>query len=71
MESDEKNGIRIGGDGIIFPKPAQYAMVISKARNLKEAYRFCDVKPLTADQMDYYIPFEARQDAILGVSTQS
>lgn len=42
-------------------------MASPKARNLKEAYRYCDVKPLTVDQMDYYVPFEARQDAILGV----
>ncbi|MGF1514185.1 MAG: ATP-binding protein [Elainellaceae cyanobacterium] len=44
-------------------------MATSKAKTLKEAYRFCDVKPLTAQQMDYYVPFEARQDAIVGVQS--
>lgn len=39
-------------------------MAAPKARTLKEAYRFCDVKPLTPDQQDYYVPFAARQDAI-------
>ena len=42
-------------------------MATPKARTLKEAYRVCDVKPLKASDMDYYVPFEARQDAIIGV----
>jgi hypothetical protein len=42
-------------------------MATPKARTLKEAYRACDVRPLTADQMDYYVPFAARQEAIIGV----
>ncbi|WP_017297938.1 P-loop NTPase fold protein [Nodosilinea nodulosa] len=42
-------------------------MTISKARTLKEAYRVCDVKPLKASELDYYVPFASRQDAIVGV----
>ncbi|MEM6352626.1 MAG: hypothetical protein AAF766_17855 [Cyanobacteria bacterium P01_D01_bin.14] len=43
-------------------------MAIAKARTLKEAFRACDVKPLRTDQMDdYYVAFEARNDAIQGV----
>ncbi|MGF1459680.1 MAG: hypothetical protein ACFBSG_11710 [Leptolyngbyaceae cyanobacterium] len=39
-------------------------MATVKARTLKVAYRVCDVRPLTPDQQDYYVPFAARQDAI-------
>ncbi|NER78396.1 MAG: ATP-binding protein [Leptolyngbya sp. SIO1D8] len=42
-------------------------MTTPKARTLKEAFRACDVKPLQAPDMDYYVPFQARQDAIIGV----
>lgn len=42
-------------------------MTAPKARTLKEAYRACDVKPLKASDLDYYVPFQARQDAIIGV----
>ncbi|MGF1570287.1 MAG: hypothetical protein ACFCVD_19815 [Nodosilinea sp.] len=42
-------------------------MAIPKARTLKTAFRVCDVKPLTIEDMAYYVPFEARQDAIIGV----
>ena len=45
------------------------AMAAPKAGNLKEAYRFCDVKPLTPAQQSYYVPFAARQDAVLSVHT--
>lgn len=40
-------------------------MDIAKARTLKEAYRACELRPLTAEQMDaYYVPFAARHDVM-------
>ncbi|MDB9528320.1 AAA family ATPase [Oscillatoria sp. CS-180] len=42
-------------------------MATSKARTLEDAYRVCDVKPLEASQLDYYVPFKARQDAVLSI----
>lgn len=39
-----------------------------KAKNLKESYRICDVKPLESEDMErYYVPLEARNDAIANV----
>ncbi len=35
-----------------------------KATNLKEAYRICDVTPLTEEDQKYYVPLEARNDVI-------
>lgn len=41
------------------------------ATTLRDAYRVCDVTPLEgADIERYYVPFESRQDAIIGVNTQ-
>lgn len=42
-------------------------MATPKARTLEDAFRVCDVKPLEASQLDYYVPFEARQDAVLRI----
>ncbi|MEM7062206.1 MAG: P-loop NTPase fold protein [Cyanobacteria bacterium P01_B01_bin.77] len=40
-------------------------MDIAKARTLKEAYRACELRPLTAEQMEmYYVPFAARHDVM-------
>ncbi|MEL6229043.1 MAG: P-loop NTPase fold protein [Cyanobacteria bacterium J06627_3] len=40
-------------------------MDIAKACTLKEAYRACELRPLTAEQMDaYYVPFAARHDVM-------
>ena len=40
------------------PLPSQ------KAKTLKEAYRICDVTPLTEADQNYYVPLEARNDVI-------
>lgn len=40
------------------PLPSQ------KAKTLKEAYRICDVTPLTEADQKYYVPLEARNDVI-------
>jgi|GEM_PF-6909330 len=35
------------------------------ATTLREAYRVCDVRPLSLENIDfYYIPFESRQNTI-------
>jgi len=40
------------------------------AKNLREAYRVCDVQPLEGqDIARYYVPLESRQDAVIGVNT--
>ena len=39
------------------------------ATTLREAYRVCDVRPLSLENIDrYYIPFESRQNAISDVN---
>lgn len=46
------------------------ALIEGLATNPRDAYRVCDVKPLEGDLIDrYYVPFESRQDAIIGVNS--